>query len=101
MPEWITPELWPVWCSPSEASLSRTAREVPGRRVRISRAAARPTMPPPTITTSYLVMVRALDRGHELLTIGRPAGDDGTVARFGTMTRQRHDGLSSGRRTSQ
>src|SRR6266567_2989675 len=55
MPEWITPELCPVWCPPTAGSLSTTASDVPGLRLRISRAAASPSIPPPTITTSYLV----------------------------------------------
>src|SRR5437879_5632386 len=53
MPEWITPLLWPLWCAPTTGSLSITASRVWGRRSSSSRAAARPTMPAPTTTTSY------------------------------------------------
>src|SRR3954454_13249737 len=49
----MTPELWPVWCWPMVDSFSRIATRWPGRRFRSSRAVARPTIPPPTITMSY------------------------------------------------
>src|SRR5438093_1435530 len=52
MPECSTPLLCPVWCWPMSPSFSRTTSWVPGRRCRISRAAARPMMPPPMTATS-------------------------------------------------
>src|SRR5205823_13601914 len=61
MPEWMTPELWPVWCEPRRGSFSRITRRAPGRRSRSARAVARPTMPPPTIAMSW-VMELLLER---------------------------------------
>src|SRR5215208_4742978 len=49
----MTPLLWPVWWRPIDDSFSSTANLSPGRRFRRSRAVARPTIPPPTTTTSY------------------------------------------------
>src|SRR3954471_20606856 len=52
MPAWATPELRPVWCNAGAGSRSRTATFRPGRRRWSSRAAASPTIPAPTMTTS-------------------------------------------------
>src|SRR3989454_8929577 len=54
MPEWMTPELWPVWCEARRGSFSRTTRRPPGWRSRSARAVARPTMPPPTMAMSWV-----------------------------------------------
>src|ERR1700761_8719017 len=51
MPEWITLELRPVWCSARRGSRSTTATVRPVRTT--ACAVARPTIPPPTTTTSY------------------------------------------------
>src|ERR1700679_2467018 len=51
MPEWITLELRPVWCSARRGSRSTTATVRPVRTT--AYAVARPTIPPPTTTTSY------------------------------------------------
>ena len=50
-PEWITPELWPLWWA-ATSSRSSSTRSRPGRSRSSARAVARPTMPPPTTTTS-------------------------------------------------
>src|SRR5688572_22448348 len=54
MPEWITPELCPVWCWPIFASLSRIVIFVRGAVSRRERAVARPTIPAPTIAMSCM-----------------------------------------------
>src|SRR6266705_1276933 len=54
MPEWMTPELWPVWCEARRGSFSRITRRAPGRRSRSAHAVARPTMPPPTMAMSWV-----------------------------------------------
>src|SRR5205809_3381751 len=54
MPEWMTPELWPVWCEARRGSFPRITRRAPGRRSRSARAVARPTMPPPTMAMSWV-----------------------------------------------
>src|SRR2546430_10989347 len=61
MPEWMTPELWPVWCEPRRGSFSRITRRARGRRSRSAGAVARRTMPPPTIAMSW-VMELLLER---------------------------------------
>src|SRR2546423_6079640 len=53
MPAWMTPLLWPVWCRPTSASFSSTATRRSGCLLASSRAAARPTIPAPTIATSH------------------------------------------------
>src|SRR5262245_7847319 len=57
MPECKTPELCPVWCSPTAASFSSTSTRRCGYRSESCQAVARPTMPPPTIATSECVML--------------------------------------------
>src|SRR5574341_1549560 len=54
MPEWITPELCPVWWVASVGSFSTITRRARGARSRSARAVARPTMPPPTIAMSWV-----------------------------------------------
>ena len=53
MPACITPELWPVWCKANFGSFSIKANFKFGCRKINSWAVAKPTMPPPTMTTSY------------------------------------------------
>src|SRR4051812_44465417 len=53
MPEWITPELWPLWCRPGPVSFSSTVIRASGWAWLSARAVARPTMPPPM--TAYRV----------------------------------------------
>ncbi len=48
MPEWITPELWPLWCRAGPVSFSSTVIRAAGSARCSARAVARPTMPPPT-----------------------------------------------------
>src|SRR5688572_5129744 len=71
MPAWTTPELRPVWCTPTRSSFSRTSRCAAGWRAASSRATARPTMPPPTTA-----IVRSLIRGdydeHGRRSVVRP-----------------------------
>src|ERR1700743_1492637 len=55
MPEWITLELRPVWCSARRGSRSTTATVRPLRTT--AWAVARPTIPPPTTRTSYFPLV--------------------------------------------
>src|ERR1700760_2351722 len=52
MPEWMTLEFRPVWWSARRGSRSTTATVRPVRTT--AWAVARPTIPPPTTTTSYL-----------------------------------------------
>src|ERR1700726_2177095 len=54
MPAWTTPELLPVWWSATAGSRSNTHSEAPGWRRISSRAAARPTRPPPTTARAHL-----------------------------------------------
>src|SRR5262245_45937442 len=54
MPEWITPELRPVWWRASPSSFSSTTTRAPGTRTPKRHAVARPTMPPPTTARSAL-----------------------------------------------
>src|SRR2546427_3528245 len=54
MPEWMTPELLPVWCVASLASFSRMTRRARGARSPNARAVARPTMPRSEEHTSEL-----------------------------------------------
>src|SRR5437667_4321 len=127
MPEWTTPELWPVWWVAISVSFSSTARRSPGRSCSRRRAVASPRMPAPTTTTSY-----ALDpftppvstiarregpagarRGRALEHHRRPGGDPAratggdrrrdhdVAARLGALRRrgrQACDGRALGRR---
>src|SRR5689334_15884696 len=52
MPACATPELRPVWCVATSASRSSTTTRRPGRSRCRWRAAASPTIPAPTTTTS-------------------------------------------------
>src|SRR5688500_16360235 len=56
MPAWITPLLRPVWCAASARSFSRITTFFPGKRSWRACAVARPTMPPPTIRKSEVMM---------------------------------------------
>src|ERR1700761_5274380 len=58
MPEWMTPEFRPVWCPARRGSRSTTATVRPVRTT--AWAVARPTIPPPTTTTSYLPLLRTV-----------------------------------------
>src|SRR5687768_6255033 len=53
MPAWITPLDCPVWPAAIPGSRSSTATRRPAYRRASSRAAARPTIPAPTTTTSH------------------------------------------------
>src|SRR5437868_2058019 len=66
MPEWMTPELRPVWCSARWPSFSSTATVRPGNRRASWYATASPTMPPPITATSACFMGDPLLR-QELL----------------------------------
>src|ERR1700744_1377919 len=55
MPEWMTPEFRPVWWSARGGSRATTATVRPVRTT--AWAVARPTIPPPTTTTSYLPLM--------------------------------------------
>src|SRR5947207_12298669 len=66
MPEWITPELWSVWCVPTRSSFSSTVTAAPGRSSSSRWATASPTIPPPT--TRYRFIPRKLP------ATGPPAG---------------------------
>src|SRR5919197_84882 len=82
MPEWMTPELWPVWCAARRGSFSRSTRRAPGRRARSARAVARPTMPPPTIAMSWVIALRRLlerREGSRLPDLVDDALDEGPV----------------------
>jgi hypothetical protein len=52
MPEWMTPELLPVWCVASLASFSRITMRARGARSPRARAVASPMMPPPMTAMS-------------------------------------------------
>src|SRR6185437_851619 len=52
MPEWTTPELWPVWWVAISRSLSSTTTRRPGASASSRRAVASPRIPAPTTTTS-------------------------------------------------
>src|SRR5260221_14764103 len=80
MPEWMTPELCPVWCRATRSSFSKSSTRVPGRREVISSAVARPTMPPPTIATSALQSMPA--RAHRS---GGPGGSQPASSSLGDV----------------
>ena len=48
----MTPELWPLWWTPTEDSFSSTAIRSPGRLASSAIAVARPTSPAPMTMTS-------------------------------------------------
>src|ERR1700732_374464 len=56
----MTPLLCPVWCQATARSFSRIMIEKRGRARKISRAAAKPTMPAPMIATSYVMRGSAI-----------------------------------------
>src|SRR4051794_11577987 len=96
MPEWRTPELWPVWWAATDRSFSTTVTVEPGRAASTARAVARPTMPPPMTTTSGVTDSHASEvrlapsrLGHQagvelLVRRGAGAADEGVVREAGT-----------------
>src|SRR5690554_1521216 len=60
MPECTTPLLCELWCSATAAPFSITATESRGRASSRESAVANPTMPPPTMATSYSVRFKVL-----------------------------------------
>src|SRR5262249_25627991 len=62
MPEWMTPELFPVWWVASLASFSRMTSRALGTRSPRAHAVARPTMPPPMIAMSQALSMAHIDR---------------------------------------
>ena len=54
MPEWSTPELFPVWWNASCGSFSITTTPAPGNFSVTASAVASPMIPPPITATSYI-----------------------------------------------
>src|SRR3972149_4059610 len=67
MPEWITPELWPVWCVASFGSFSRRTSRRGGARSRGARAGAGP--PGPTIPEADNVFFSCLTMNPQPLHV--------------------------------
>src|SRR3954451_5786089 len=62
MPEWITPELRPVWWRAGACSFSRTTNLSP--RSASARATAKPTIPAPTTTTLTGKLLLGFEKGR-------------------------------------